>query len=296
MTATLAAPPATLWSEEQWSAWRDEVRRLARERDAVLLAHNYQAPEIQDVADHVGDSLALSRIAARLRSEPDDVSMPFEPVVSALGRRGERDLGIMTIPIGSVVGTLRTTPMKWVVRLGNAYVEIFRNVPLLVQMFLWFFVLPEVVPRQVGLWLKQMPDAPFYTAVVCLGFYTSARVAEQVRAGVGSLGRGQGMAGTALGLTTAQLYRYVLLPMAFRIMLPPLTSEFLNNIKNTSVALTIGLLELTARARAMQEFSFQVFEAFTAATLLYLLVNLVVVTLMRILERSVRVPGYIMGK
>ena len=104
------------------------------------------------------------------------------------------------------------------------------------------------------------------------------------------------MAGTALGLTTPQLYRYVLLPMAFRIMLPPLTSEFLNNIKNTSVALTIGLLELTARARAMQEFSFQVFEAFTAATLLYLLVNLVVVTLMRILERSVRVPGYIMGK
>ena len=203
---------------------------------------------------------------------------------------------IMALVLGSLVGVLRTLPSKGAQRFGFAYVELFRNIPLLVQMFLWFFVLPEVVPRQVGLWLKQMPEAPFYTAVVCLGFYTSARVAEQVRAGVGSLGRGQGMAGTALGLTTAQLYRYVLLPMAFRIMLPPLTSEFLNNIKNTSVALTIGLLELTARARAMQEFSFQVFEAFTAATLLYLLVNLVVVTLMRILERSVRVPGYIMGK
>jgi glutamate/aspartate transport system permease protein len=152
------------------------------------------------------------------------------------------------------------------------------------------------VPGRLGLALKQMPDAPFWTAVVCLGFYTSARVAEQVRAGVGSLGRGQRMAATALGLTTAQTYRYVLLPMAFRIMLPPLTSEFLNNIKNTSVALTIGLLELTARARAMQEFSFQVFEAFTGATLLYLVINLVVVTGMRLLEGRVRVPGYIMGK
>jgi glutamate/aspartate transport system permease protein len=104
------------------------------------------------------------------------------------------------------------------------------------------------------------------------------------------------MAGKALGLTTAQTYRYVLLPMAYRIILPPLTSEFLNTIKNTSVALTIGLLELTARARSMQEFSFQVFEAFTAATLLYLAVNIVVVTGMRFLERRVAVPGYVAMK
>jgi glutamate/aspartate transport system permease protein len=88
----------------------------------------------------------------------------------------------------------------------------------------------------------------------------------------------------------------VLLPMAFRIILPPLASELLNTIKNTSVALTIGLLELTAQARSMQEFSFQVFEAFTAATLLYLAVNLVVVLLMRLLERSVAVPGYVGGR
>jgi glutamate/aspartate transport system permease protein len=124
----------------------------------------------------------------------------------------------------------------------------------------------------------------------------SARVAEQVRSGVNALPRGQGMAGKALGLTTAQTYRYVLLPMAYRIILPPLTSEFLNTIKNTSVALTIGLLELTARARSMQEFSFQVFEAFTAATLLYLAVNIVVVTGMRFLERRVAVPGYVAMK
>jgi glutamate/aspartate transport system permease protein len=124
----------------------------------------------------------------------------------------------------------------------------------------------------------------------------SARVAEQLRAGITSLPRGQGMAATALGLTALQTYRYILLPMAFRIIMPPLTSEFLNTIKNTSVAITIGLIELTAEARSMQEFSFQVFEAFTAATLLYLLVNVVVVIAMRFLERGLAVPGTIAGK
>ena len=117
-------------------------------------------------------------------------------------------------------------------------------------MFLWYFVLPEVVPTRFGDAIKQLPDAPFYTAVVCLGFFTASRVAEQVRAGIQSLPRGQNMAGTAMGLTQFQAYRYVILPQALRIILPPLTSEFMNIIKNSSVALTIGLLELTGRARA----------------------------------------------
>jgi glutamate/aspartate transport system permease protein len=168
--------------------------------------------------------------------------------------------------------------------------------PLLVQLFLWFFVLPELVPNTVGLWLKQMPNAPFYTAAVGVGLFMSARVAVQLAAGVGSLPRGQGMAATALGLTTVQVYRYVLLPMAFRIILPPLTSEFLSTVKNSAVAITIGLIELTGAARSMQEFSFQVFEAFSAATLMYLVINVVVVVAMRVLERSVAIPGYITGK
>jgi glutamate/aspartate transport system permease protein len=202
---------------------------------------------------------------------------------------------VMALAIGSVVGTLRTTPALWVVRLGNAYVEIFRNVPLIVQMFLWFFVVPELLPKGLGDWVKQMPPpwGSYLPAVLCLGLYTSVRIAEQVKSGINSLSRGQGMAGTALGLTLGQSYRYVLLPQAFRIVLPPLTSEFMNVIKNSSVALTIGLLELTGRARAMQEFSFRVFEAFAAATLIYLLTNLAVVLAMRALEKKVRVPGLI---
>jgi glutamate/aspartate transport system permease protein len=200
---------------------------------------------------------------------------------------------VMALILGSIVGVLRTTPCASLNHLGAAYVELFRNVPLLVQMFLWYFVLPELVPRGFGNWLKQLPDASFYTAVVALGFYTSARVAEQVRAGITSLPRGQRLAGLAVGLTLPQCYRHVLLPMAYRIILPPLTSEFLSVIKNSAVALTIGLMELTARARAMQEFSFQVFEAFTAATAIYILINIAVTLAMRRVERGVAVPGYL---
>ena len=202
---------------------------------------------------------------------------------------------VIALVIGSLVGTLRTTTSVWIVRIGNGYVELFRNIPLIVQMFLWFFVFPEFLPKGLGDAIKQMPPpwSVFVPAVLCLAVFTSVRVAEQVRAGIQSLPRGQRMAGIAMGFTQFQTYVYVILPQAFRIIMPPLTSEFMNIIKNSSVALTIGLMELTGRARAMQEFTFQVFEAFAAATVLYLITNMVVVLGMRALERKIRVPGLI---
>jgi glutamate/aspartate transport system permease protein len=203
--------------------------------------------------------------------------------------------GIIALLLGSFIGVIRTTPNKWAGRIGNAYVELFRNIPLLVQLFLWFFVIPELLPKALGTSIKQMtpPWASFVPAVIGLGLFTAARVAEQVRAGIQAMSRGQRMAATAMGLTQPQTYRYILLPIAFRIIMPPLTSETMNLIKNTSVGLTIGLVELTAAARSMQEFTFQVFEAFTAATVIYILVNLIVVNLMRWLEKSVAIPGFI---
>ena len=228
---------------------------------------------------------------------PDGTGIYFWWLVSGLGWTLATALlaWLIALALGASIGTLRTTSLAWVVRLGNAYVEFFRNIPLLVQMFLWYFVLPELLPIALGDAMKQMtpPWGSFWPAVLCLGFYTSARVAEQVRAGIQSLPRGQGMAGTALGLTLPQTYRHVLLPQAFRIILPPLTSEFMNIIKNSAVALTIGLMELTARARSMQEFTFQVFEAFTAATLIYIFITLIVVFGMRWVEKRVAVPGLI---
>jgi glutamate/aspartate transport system permease protein len=224
---------------------------------------------------------------------PDGRGTYLDTLIAGLGWTLATALAawLIALALGMIVGVIRTTPVNWMRRVGDAWVEVFRNVPLLVQMFIWFFVVPELLPASVGVWLKQLPRSAFYTAVVCLGLYTSARVAEQVRAGIQSLASGQRMAGVALGLTLPQTYRYILLPMAIRIVMPPLTSEFMNVIKNSAVALTIGLVELTASARSMQEFSFQVFEAFTAATLIYMALNLIVVRGMRWLERRLAVPG-----
>ncbi|MDO8959750.1 MAG: amino acid ABC transporter permease [Rhodocyclaceae bacterium] len=201
---------------------------------------------------------------------------------------------VIALVLGSIVGTLRTVPNRWLSGLATAHVELFRNIPLLVQLLLWFFVVPELLPRDLSLWVKQeMPAKEFFTAVICLGLFTSARVAEQVRAGIQSLSRGQKMAGLAIGFTLPQTYRHVLLPMAFRIVIPPLTSEFMNIIKNSSVAFAIGVLELTFQARQMQEDSEQGIETYLAVTLLYFIVAFSANRVMALIERRSRVPGYI---
>jgi glutamate/aspartate transport system permease protein len=203
---------------------------------------------------------------------------------------------VIAIAVGSVIGTIRTTQNPWLVRLGDAWVELFRNVPLLVQMFLWYFVIPEFVPPLKRWMVSTEPIyAQFVSAVLCLGLFTSARIAEQVRAGIQSLPRGQRNAGLAVGLTQPQVYRHVLLPMAFRIIIPPLTSETMNLIKNSSIALTIGLAELTFRSREIGEYTFNFFEAFTAATIIYVAIAMSANRIMAWVERRVAVPGYIGG-
>jgi len=203
---------------------------------------------------------------------------------------------VIALALGSVIGTIRTTTTPWMVRFGNAWVEFFRNIPLLVQMFLWYFVIPEFIPPMKAWLVRTDPAyAQFVSAVLCLGLFTSARIAEQVRAGIQSLPRGQRFAGMAIGLSTPQVYRFVLLPMGFRIIIPPLTSETMNLIKNSSVALTIGLAELTFRAREMGEYTFNFFEAFSAATLIYIVIAMTANRVMAWVERRTAVPGYIAG-
>ena len=172
--------------------------------------------------------------------------------------------------------------------------EIFRNVPLIVQMFLCYYVLPEIVPRSIGVWLKRgLPHAEFWTAVVCLGIYTACRVAEQVRSGIGAISKGQSYAGLATGLRPYQVYRHILLPVAYRIIVPALTTEFLSIFKNSSLALTIGVIELTGTTRKISELSAQPIEMFLTATALYGFVTLSVTALMRLVEARSRVPGLI---
>lgn len=205
---------------------------------------------------------------------------------------------VIALVVGSIVGVLRTVPNRWLSGFAAVYVECFRNVPLLVQLFSWYFVLPELLPPALGNAYKQSdpPLQQFLAAMLCLGLFTAARVAEQVRAGIESLPRGQKNAGLAMGFTLAQVYRHVLLPMAFRIIVPPLTSEFLNIFKNSAVATTIGLIELSRQAQQLVDYTAQPYEAFIAVTLLYVCINVTVMFLMRRLEEKVRVPGFIGGK
>ncbi len=203
----------------------------------------------------------------------------------------------IALALGTAVGVLRTGPSRALAALAAAYVELFRNVPLLVQLFLWYFVAPELVPAGAGAWFKGLhPVAQqLAAATACLACFTAARVCEQVRAGIEALARGQRAAALALGLTLPQAYRHVLLPMAFRIVLPPLTSELLNLFKNSAVASTIGLLELAAMGRQLVDYTARPYESFIAVTAAYVAVNLAVLVAMRRVEARARVPGFIGG-
>lgn len=195
---------------------------------------------------------------------------------------------VVALVVGSLMGILRTTPNKWFVALGNAWTELFRNIPLLVQIFLWYHVLPSIFPV-----LQGVPS--FVLVVFALGFFTSARIAEQVKAGIQALPKGQRYAGLAVGLTLPQTYRYVLLPMAFRIVIPPLTSESMNIIKNSSVAFAVSIAELTLFAMQAQEDTSRGVEIYLAVTLLYFISAFVINRIALVIENKVQVPGMIGG-
>ena len=192
---------------------------------------------------------------------------------------------VVAMVMGALMGTLRTLPNSpWLVRLSNVWIELFRNIPLLVQIFIWYFVLPKAFPA-----MQQIPG--FILVVLALGFFTSARIAEQVRAGIQALPKGQRYAGMALGFTTAQTYRYVILPMAFRIIFPPLTSESMNLLKNSAVAFAVSIAELTMFAMQAQEETSRGIEVYLAVTALYALSALAVNMLMHFVEKKMQIPG-----
>jgi glutamate/aspartate transport system permease protein len=194
---------------------------------------------------------------------------------------------VVALVVGSLVGTIRTLPdSPWLTRIGNWWVEFFRNIPLLVQIFLWYHVVPVVFPA--------FADTPKLVLVVAgLGLFTSARIAEQVRAGIQALSRGQRYAGMAMGFTTPQYYRYVLLPMAFRIIIPPLTSETMNIFKNSSVAFAVSITELTFYAQQVAEETSHGIEVYMAVTALYIVSAFSINRIMAFIEKRVRVPGMV---
>lgn len=195
---------------------------------------------------------------------------------------------LIALAVGSLMGIFRTVPNKWLVLLGNSWTELFRNIPLLVQIILWYHVIPGIFNS-----LQQVPS--FMLVVFALGFFTSARVSEQVKAGIQSLPRGQRYAGLAVGFTLPQTYRFVLLPMAFRIVLPPLTSESMNIVKNSSVAFAVSVTELTMFAMQAQEETSRGVEIYLAVTALYFVSAFVINRIMLFIEGRLQIPGHTTG-
>ena len=201
---------------------------------------------------------------------------------------------ILAMAVGFLIGALRSLPYRWTDVATGVYVQVFRNIPPLVQLFLWFFVFPEIVPEALGDWIKgQMPMPELTTTIVAIGLFAGARVAEQVRAGVDTVRVRLLPAALATGLTPLQAYRLVLFPIALRRIVAPLTSELLITIKMSSIGLTIGLMELTAQSRQIENYTFHGFEAYAFATAVYLVIGLLATGIMHIVNR--RLTGSLAG-
>lgn len=196
------------------------------------------------------------------------------------------------IALGIISGALRTVPLAPLRWLAAAYVEFFRNVPLLVWMFFWYFGMPPLLPEALREWfLDHGPE--FWAGVCALGVYHGARFSEVIRAGIRAIPKTQFEAAVSTGLTVLQAYRLIIVPIALRLIVPPATNETLNLLKNSSVALTIGVAELTFQTRQIEAYTAKAFEALAAGTLIYLLLCLTIAAIMSRIERRVAIPGMI---
>jgi len=199
---------------------------------------------------------------------------------------------ILAAALGTLSGALRTVPWRPLRAAAVVYVEFFRNVPLLVWMFFWYFGVPPLLPRPVQDWLFNH-GAEFWAGMFALGVYHGARMSEVIRSGIQSIPRTQFEASVAMGLTTFQAYRLVIVPIALRLIVPPATNESLNLLKNSSVALTISVAELTFQTRQIETYTAKAIEALTAGTLIYLVLCVSIAAVMAWVERRCRIPGLI---
>ena len=199
---------------------------------------------------------------------------------------------LLAVALGILSGALRTVRFVPLRALAVFYVEFFRNVPLLVWMFFWYFGVPGLLPRAVQDWLFGH-SLEFWAATVALGVYHGARMSEVIRSGIQSIPKTQFEAAQAIGLTVFQAYRMIILPVALRLIVPPGTNESLNLLKNSSVALTISVAELTFQTRQIETYTAKAIEALTAGTLIYLALCLSIATVMARVERRYAIPGLI---
>lgn len=196
---------------------------------------------------------------------------------------------VLAFIVGSIMGLLRINKNFFVAIFASYYIEFFRNIPLIVQIFFIYFTFDilEIFPflETVGNKLNIENHNGFFSALFALIFYTSAYIAEILRGGIQSLPKGQMEASKTLGMTSIQSLYYIILPQAMKIVCGPITSQFINLIKNSSLAMTIGVAELTFQTQEINALTFRGFEAATAVTLLYLFLTLTTSLLMVIIDR-----------
>jgi glutamate transport system permease protein len=183
---------------------------------------------------------------------------------------------VIALVLGTLVAALRVAPSRWLQRLGALYVEVFRNLPLLVLLFISFAGL-----RRAGVGI-----GPWTAGIASLGIYTSAYVAEALRSGVFAVSRGQIEAALSLGFTQAQTLREIVLPQAFRTVIPPLGSITIAMVKNSAIvgASLLALPDLLKQARVVNSNTFQTTESFFWAAVGYLLLTVAVTIVFRSLE------------
>jgi glutamate/aspartate transport system permease protein len=200
---------------------------------------------------------------------------------------------IIALSLGIFIGSVRASPSPWLRFLGTVYVEVFRNIPFLVQLFFWYYAGPMLFGRTLQFKINSITGLNYYVAIVALGLYTASRVAEHMRAGFASISQGQYQAVLSTGMTYFQMYWYVIIPHALRIIIPPLTTEFLTIFKNSSVAMTISVAETTFVSYKIDSETFHGLEATTGAMLVYLVLGIAIVKFMGVIESRFKIPGLV---
>jgi polar amino acid transport system permease protein len=215
----------------------------------------------------------------------------FEWLVS--GVKITLELSLVSIALSFILGLIiavmrmsNVRPIRW---FSHGYLEFFRNTPLLVQLFFWYFGSYKILPKVINDWLNSM-SFEFAAAVIGLSIYTSAFIAEDIRSGVRSIPKEQMEAARSSGFSYIRSMLYIILPQAVRITIPPLINQFLNLTKNSSLAMTIGVAELMYQARQVESYTFKGFEAFSAATVVYVGLSFTITGLMTLYDRKVLQP------
>lgn len=182
---------------------------------------------------------------------------------------------LLAFVVAIVLAVIRATGWKPAELFVAAYVEIHQNIPLLVQVLFWYFAVPELLPESARMWLNER-NSEFILAFFALGFCFAAYMSEAIRSGLRAVPRTQYEAGRVFGFGYLATMRYVVVPQALRVAVPPLVSYSLLLFKNTSIAMAIGVHELTYQSRQIESDTFRTFEVFAIATLIYIAISFVI--------------------